>query len=263
MGKGGARLLFAGVVLALAACTEGRTAGGGGHGAAGDYCAIGSASSLFLIDRTSVFDAQDRAVVMESLGTVMDRLGTGDRIVIATISDHYAKSQSLVNACKPGCPPSTGTLDGIIGSCSTMLAEADARAFTGNLAGALQGVIAGAEDAPGSDIVRTVAQWTKSPPGARDFSTVYVFSDMLENSDMLPYRTFRDGTPEESLATAARFEVLPNVPGGRVRIVGFGRGHGADRAPLPAELDLKFRKFWTDYFSAGGGSVTFEGAIRD
>lgn len=249
----------------LAACAAALTACSPKEGAGGafDYCDAGKATSLFLIDRTTQADATDRSIMMESLGTVVDGLGSGDRIVVATIGPHYTQTERLVNACKPGCPENQGAMDYMLGQCSAMQAKSDERVFMQQLVRALEPVTRQAEEAPTSDIVRTIAQWTHNPPGGRTYSTVYIFSDMLENSQVLPWRTFKTQPAEESLATAEEYQLVPDLPGADVRIVGFGRSHDPGRPPLDPDVDLRIRTFWTEYFAEGGATTSFEGAIRD
>jgi len=250
---------LAGLAAALNACSPKEGAGGGTF----DYCDAGQATSLFLIDRTTQADATDKSVMMESLATVVDGLGSGDRIVVATIGPHYTNTERLVNACKPGCPENQGAMDYMLGQCSAMQAKADERVFMQQLVRALEPVTRGSEEAATSDIVRTIAQWTHNPPGGRSYSTVYIFSDMLENSQVLPWRTFKTQPPETSLATAEQYQLVPDLPGAEVRIVGFGRSHDPGRPPLDPDVDLRVRTFWTEYFAEGGATTSFEGAIRD
>lgn len=225
-----------------------------------DYCTLSDRSTLFLIDRTTTFDADDQRVLTESLGHVVDRLGTGDRIVIATISDHYSRTRRLANACKPGCPQAAGVLDEIAGSCSTMKAKQDEQAFMGQLAASLREVIATAEDAPGSDIIRTIGHWTGGSRGA-SFTSIVIYSDMLENSEMIAWRQFSSLEEEALLGIVAQHGAGARTRGADIRVIGYGRLHDAARSPLPAALDAKLRSFWNRYFSDAGGEVDFAAGI--
>lgn len=249
--------LAAGLGL-LAACSPQEGAGG-----PYDYCQAGKTSSLFLIDRTTPADSMDKSVMMQSLATVVDGLGHGDRIVVATIGPHYTNTERLVNACKPGCPDNQGVADYMLGQCSAMQAKADERVFMAQLVKALEPVTTDAEEAATSDIVRTIAQWTQTPPGDRPYSTVYIFSDMLENSQVLPWREFKASEPEASLEEVEKYRLTPDLPGADVRIVGFGRSHNPGRPPLDPDIDFRVRTFWKEYFASGGATATFEGSIQN
>lgn len=255
------RLAAACLLVVVAACDPG--VGGAAANSKAKYCEIGEQSSLFLIDRTTQYDDTDQRVIIESIGAVIDGLGAGDRIVLATIGAHYSQSVRLANECKPGCPKNQGPLDSMVGGCSAMIAQADLRGFKTQLVKSVGPLATNAEEAKNSDIAGTIAQWTHAPPGGKPFTSVYIFSDMLENSQGLPWSSFKAMTPEKAMGLVEKFKQLPDVKGADVRIVGFGRLHDPGRPPLPAELDARLRTFWTSYFEAGGArSVSFEGAIR-
>jgi hypothetical protein len=126
-----------------------------------------------------------------------------------------------------------------------------------------QAAIAAAQETPKSDITGTIAQWTKHPPGGRPFTSVYVFSDMLENSQALPWHQFQMMAVDKVVEATNRYKLSPAVSKADVHIVGFGRLHTLGRPMLPADLDARLRETWAAYFNAGGAqSVNFEGAIR-
>jgi hypothetical protein len=255
------RILLAGA-LVMTGCS-GSSGEAPSSAQASGYCAFSRSSSLFLIDQTTPYDDTDRAVITESIGTVVDQLGPGDRIVLATIGEHYTQSTRLINACKPGCPEGQGALDSMMGGCSSMKALADERQFIGQLAQTLAPAVQGSASADHSAIMSTITQWTQAPPGGQPFSRIYIFSDMLENSQAVPWTEFRSMEPDVAMAQVEKYHLLPAVRGAEVRVVGFGRSHNPGRPPLDPELDARLRAFWGDYFRAGGASVTFEGAIRN
>jgi hypothetical protein len=246
----------------LTACSAETGTGSSGfvNRTAEDYCTLSDRSTLFLIDRTTTFDTDDQRVLMESLGTVVDKLDTGDRIIIATISDHYSKTRRLANACKPGCPKAAGMMDEIVGSCSTMKAKQDEQQYQATLAASLREVINTAEDASGSDIIRTIGHWTGSNT-ADPYTSIVIYSDMLENSEMIPWRKFADQSEDDLIKTVAEHGAAARTPGADIRIIGYGRLHDKDRSPLPAALDSKLRSFWVRYFSDGGGQLEISARI--
>ena len=252
---------FAHLLAATAALLLG-LAGAAHAQARNEYCQYGTRSSLFLVDRTTPYDETDRRVIIDSISAVVENLGIGDRIVVATIGRHYSQSERVIDECKPGCPPTRGPLGAILTSCRSMVAMQDNQAFRGRLRARIRPLTTSTAEAPNSDITGTIAQWTQHPPGNRRFTNVYVFSDMLENSQAIPWRDFRVMEPPAAMAVVQRYNLLPSVRGANVRIVGFGRLHDPGRPPLPADLDLRLRSFWRDYFRAGGaGETTFEGSI--
>ena len=174
--------LFLAVALVLTGCSDSSGEAPAGAQAAG-YCAFGQTSSLFLIDQTTPYDDTDRAVITESIGTVVDQLGPGDRIVLATIGEHYTQSSRLINACKPGCPEGQGALDSMIGGCSSMKALADERQFMGQLGQTLAPAVQGSASADHSAIMSTIAQWTQPMCGlsASAARTIRVVHRLIRN----------------------------------------------------------------------------------
>jgi hypothetical protein len=250
-------------MFTLGACDEGGAHASGGPNSRAAYCEAGSNAALFLVDRTTQYDETDQRVMIESIGSVIDSLGTGDRFVLATIDAHYTGSERLANECKPGCP-SQGALEAMTGGCSAMIAQADLRNFKAELAESIRPLATTNEEAKSSDIAGTIAQWTQSPPAGKPFNQVYIFSDMLENSQAIPWAKFKTMEPADAVETMKGLTRLPSVDGATVRIVGFGRLHDPGRPPLAADMDARIRTFWSDFFKAGGAtSVTFEGAIRN
>lgn len=250
-------------LLALGACDDSAAHAGGGPNSRAAYCEYGHNAALFLVDRTTQYDETDQRVMIESIGSVVDSLGTGDRLVLATIDAHYTGSESLANECKPGCP-AQGPIEAMAGGCSSMIAQADLRNFKTQLAASIRPLATTAVESKTSDIAGTIAQWTQSPPAGKPFSQVYIFSDMLENSQAIPWAKFKSMPPEDAVEKMKSLNRLPAVDGASVRIVGFGRLHDPGRPPLPADMDARIRTFWADFFKAGGAaSVTFEGAIRN
>lgn len=90
------------------------------------------------------------------------------------------------------------------------------------------------------------------PIGGRAYARLYIFSDMLENSQALPWRVFRQEPNDQAMSIVRANGLTPNVRGASVHIAGFGRLHDPGRPYLPAELDRKVRGFWAEYFVAGG-----------
>lgn len=227
-----------------------------------NYCGFGRQSSLFLIDRTTRYSADDQDVIVESLSAIVEDLGPGDRIRVATIGQHYSASRTVFDECRPGCPITNNPLGDLATGCASLVATSDRRGFMRRLRGAVAPLLRTAEDAPHSDITGTLAQATRFPSGGRAYAHVFIYSDMLENSQALPWTSFRDMAPAQALAVVNRYNLAPQVTQADVRIVGFGRLHDAARSPLPAELDFQLREFWRGYFGLGHArSVSFEGVI--
>lgn len=232
---------LAGLALLLsAACSEAQERA--------NYCRYGDSSSLLVIDRTSAYDDNDRRKLIQSAGAVADSLGVGDRLTVVTIGAHYSDSRTVFDACRPGCPETRNPF----ASCATMIALRDERQFRARLIHALRPLTQNTDPQTHSDIAATLSQATRNPSDGRVYADVNIFSDMLENSQALPWTTFRDQSAEASMEVVSRYGIEPSVRGARVRIVGFGRLHDAARTPLTPELDQRIRGFWNGYFRTGG-----------
>jgi hypothetical protein len=143
-----------------------------------------------------------------------------------------------------------------------MIALRDERMFRARLIHASRPLMNNVVDDRASDITGTIAQTTRDPPGHRPFTGLFIFSDMLENSQALPWRTFESQNAADSMAVVRQYQLLPTVRAADVRIVGFGRLHNVTRTPLRADLDQRIRGFWADYFATGGArDVSFETVI--
>jgi hypothetical protein len=83
---------------------------------------------------------------------------------------------------------------------------------------------------------------------------VYVFSDLIENSEYIPGGAFRE---EPNAALIDRIEAdnfLPNLEGAAVKIFGVGRGGGEERTPLSVPRLNKLLDFWNTLFERSGAA---------
>ncbi|HVY85172.1 MAG TPA: hypothetical protein VG943_08565 [Caulobacterales bacterium] len=215
----------------------------------GRYCAANAPSTLLLIDRTTPYDDADRAAIRETMSGVVEHLGDSERLVVATIENHYSVSRDVFDACNPGC------LDrSLFTNCSELRANAERPEFRRRLFLAVQPLTRNTSELPNSDITGTIARQTQRR--GRAFTRVVIYSDMLENSQALPWPTFRDQPIAQLMAVVRQYNLIPNVRGATVTISGFGRLHDPGRPPLAAAIDFKVRAFWAQYFSAGGARAT-------
>lgn len=225
--------------------------------AAENYCTYGHGTALLFVDRTTSFDATDRGVFLDAAGDVIDQLGPGDRLVVVTMTGAFTDSRKLFDQCKPGCPDE-GFFAGLLSTCAPTLARARLQSFTASLAATLAELLRKPEDTPASDLFRTIAEITRAyatpADASRPIRSVIVFSDLLENSQLLPERELR-------VLPVARIEkrlddagLLPKVGGANVRVFGFGRDDSPGRPPLPQDQRKRIGRVWEDWFRAGGAA---------
>lgn len=222
--------------------------------AAEDYCGYGHATAILLVDRTTAFDAMDRSVFLDATAGLVSQLGAGDRLVAYTMTGAYTESRKLFEQCKPGCPEE-GFLAGLMSACSPTVARARLREFTGALAADLGVMLRDPEQTAQSDLFRTVAEVTRAysteADGARPIRTVIVFSDLLENSALLPERELRRLPPAQILRRLQQAGLAPHVAGAAVRVFGFGRDDAPGRPPLPQEQRQRVAQVWQQWFQSG------------
>ncbi|MGB5766728.1 MAG: hypothetical protein WBM38_08340 [Arenicellales bacterium] len=69
-----------------------------------DYCTQGNGRTvLFLIDRTSAFDEQDKISFANGIDVLFKQLQAGERLIIHTLTEDFAASKKIFDACRPGC----------------------------------------------------------------------------------------------------------------------------------------------------------------
>jgi hypothetical protein len=217
-----------------------------------DYCAQSERSVLFLIDRTTAYDDQDQEVLVDGLERFFKELETGDRLLLYTIGASAADSRRLFDACVPGCPEE-GFLGSLLGSCRAVVARADRQQFTRQLLATLIDLLNKHVDYEASAIletVRAVADTNRATHPAR----LVIFSDMLENTDLL---TFGQLTREGADAALKRVEaqgMVPDLDGIEVDAFGIGRSHVPGRPPLQLSTQRVLETFWEELFRKAGAA---------
>ena len=242
-----------------------------GQSASADYCEYGSRTVLFLVDRTMVYDDNDRRLMSEGLNKIVPRLQTGDRLVVQSITSDYVYGERTFDRCVPGCPSGTNFFSKFVGSCNTVEASADHRRFITGLTYVFRRFLAEEDEYRKSDIVRSVSgiiqgivqmqqrEERADPADTRDrrLGELYVFTDLLENSDEFPWPTIVTKEPDSLVAYMKSKDLLPDLQGASITVFGYGRLHDKDRVALNSTTDIRLRRFWSAYFEAGGvGSYT-------
>ena len=223
---------------------------------AADYCAYGRAATLLLVDRTTRFDATDKSVFLDALNGIVERLGAGDRLVMVTMTGAYTESRKVFDRCKPACPDE-GFLGGLLATCRPVLARADYRGFTAELARDLADLLRTPEETPYSDLFRTVAETTRAvgSGGGPPLAALVMFSDLIENSQFLPQRDFLREPPAETLRRLEAADIRASLRGATVRVFGVGRDDTPARAPLPPATRNRLAQSWEGFFRAGGATA--------
>jgi hypothetical protein len=220
--------------------------------AATDYCAQSERSVLFLIDRTTAYDAQDQEVLVDGLERFFKELKSGDRLLLYTIGASASDSRRLFDACVPGCPEE-GFFGGLFSSCKAVVARADRQQFTRSLLKALIDLLDKHVDYEASAIletIRAVADTNRATMPAR----LLIFSDMLENTDLLTFGQLVQDGADAALARVEAQRMVPDLAGIDVDAFGIGRSHAPGRPPLPVSTQRVLETFWNDLFREAGAS---------
>ncbi len=243
------RLLLAAAML-LATCLP--------AAAAEDYCGYGHATAILLLDRTTRFDATDRSVFLDATSGLIDQLGPGDRLVAYTMTGAFTGSRKVFERCKPACPDEN-FFSGLLSACSPTVARAQLGAFTVALAVDLATMLRNPEETPQSDLFRTVAEITRAYSTAsnstRPIRTVILFSDLLENSTLIPERELRRLTATSIDKRLDAAGLAPHVAGAAVRVFGFGRDDAPGRPPLAQDQRRRIAQAWEQWFRLGGAAT--------
>ena len=233
--------------------------------AAQEYCLPGGRTSLIFIDRTTPYDNRDKKVFTSGIQKIVDRFQFGEKVIVFTINDNYVESQKTFDKCFPGCPEEN-VWSWFLGNCRAFEARADRANFVRDLAINIRQLLDDVQEYPRSDIARTIARVTEAisqgigrrPDGA--LSSVFVFSDLIENSVEFPWPSIVRTDAESTIKKMIALNSLPSLSGAEVYVFGFGRFHNKERTPLRTETENRTRNFWSAYFMAGGASSIFIGS---
>jgi hypothetical protein len=217
------------------------------------YCSPSAKRVLLLVDITTPYDNQDKQILVDGLQSIVGKLGDGDRIVIRTIADSYTHTEKLIDRCMPYCPPMS-FWDELFSNCTGGLILNHKRTLIAEIRAAVRGRLDQFKELEHSEIVSTITQSAKEVLSPEQGAEVYIFSDLIENSEYIPGGAFRE---EPNAALIARIEAdnfLPNLQGAAVKIFGVGRGGGEERTPLSVPRLNKLLDFWNTLFERSGAA---------
>ena len=134
---------------------------------------------------------------MDGLQSIVGKLGDGDRIVIRTIADSYTHTEKLIDRCMPYCPPMS-FWDELFSNCTGGLILNHKRALISEIRASVRGRLDQFKELEHSEIVGTIAQSAKEVLSPEQGAEVYIFSDLIENSEYIPGVAFREEPNERS-----------------------------------------------------------------
>lgn len=216
-----------------------------------DYCDEGEgATTILLVDRTSTFDEQDKSLFAEGVGRLYQQIATGERLAVYTITEDYAGSRKIFDACRPGCREQ-GLIDGLFSQCRESVARVDDRRFQADFLASLKPLIDSDEQHPHSEIIETVAfvanEHARSTP-----RRLVIFSDLIEYSGLARFNRLDETEIEPLLARLTDLDLIKPLPGTAVDVYGFGRDHAGVRSGMKPAARRNIEVFWRDYFTRAG-----------
>jgi hypothetical protein len=212
------------------------------------YC-NNQSTIIMLIDRTTAYDDRDVETLTNGLEVIFNDLQIGDRFVVQTIAGTLTESTRVFDECVPGCLDA-GVWEWAIGSCRAAVAKSDNREFRIKLTSVLRNILAEKQSHKFSEIARTIAETAKFYQN-KGLKHLIIFSDMLENSTILPWNSLRIMKPSKVIDLLQREGIMPKLTGTKVDVFGFGRNHDVSRKALPTDLQRRLEIIWRDFFVSG------------
>jgi hypothetical protein len=204
------------------------------------------ANLILAVDITTPYDAKDKELLVRAVGEIFETLHGGDRIVVRTIGAASTSSERLIDKCVPRCRANS-TWDKMF-NCNEGIILNDTKQVKHLLLQSLRARLAQFEEQPRSDIIRTIVSSSREE-GQRDHAQIlYVFSDLIENSDYISGRSFFTTDTKKLLQYLKRYDLIASLDGIDVRVFGFGRDGTPARAPLTVPARKKALDFWTAFF---------------
>lgn len=212
-----------------------------------DYCEQGSGKTiLFLIDRTSAFDEQDKVSFANGVDEIFSQLQNGERLIIHTLTEDFAGSKKIFDACRPGCMEQ-GMVSGLFSQCRASRAKVDERKYMRDMLSSMKPMIETQEKYPNSEIIETIAfvmqEYEQQKP-----TLLIIFSDMIEHSRLAKFGHLKDKDIAALLDKLDGLDLIKPMQGVDVEVFGFGRDHSDQRQGLKPEQKRNIEQFWTDYF---------------
>ncbi len=219
----------------------------------GDYCDPGGANLLFIIDTTTTCDGKDKELLLRAVGEMFEILRGGERIVIRTITDTFSTSHRVTERCIPHCQ-SEGILDEWF-RCNQGLIVNETKKAKRDIVDGLRMHLSSVTPRDRSDIARSLANIAREDARLGSPNLVYIFSDMIENSDHVPGRLFFSVENKRLITHMRKNGLVASLKGAEVHVFGFGRDGTEARKPLLIGTQQKLLDFWRLYFTAAGANL--------
>jgi len=213
------------------------------------YCKSDVRIALFLVDITTPYDQTDKDLIVKATDKILASLTGGEKVIIRTITDSVTRSEQLVERCIPFCA-AEGL--GRLFLCNDGQIRTDRESVYEDIVGALRQRLSKFEEKRHSDIVRTVLLAAKEDAVNGHKLSLYIYSDLIENSDYLSGRKLFSTSVPQLIAMLQKDKLIPSLKDADVHVAGVGRGATKDRRPLTVAEQRKVTDFWSAYFKLSG-----------
>jgi hypothetical protein len=246
-----AGVAFAAAAFALVCCVEYATAQPKRNS---DYCKADGRLLLFLIDVTTPYDQDDKNEIVRTTGDILSAASGGDKLIIRTIADSHTHSERLIERCMPHCPEASTTM-GRMFYCSDGRLRTETQEVRAAIVNALKERLSKFEELKHSDILRTVYSVTKEERRDGQPLTLYIYSDLIENSDYFASRYLFTYPLPRLIHGVQHYKLVAPLKGAEIYVSGVGRAGTADRRPLKIPELNKLTEFWDAYFRESGAKA--------
>ena len=151
------------------------------------YCKSDGRIALFLVDITTPYDQTDKDLIVRATDKILASLTGGEKVIIRTITDSVTRSEQLVERCIPFCA-AEGL--GRLFLCNDGAIRTDRENVYEDIVGSLRQRLSKFEERRHSDIVRTVLLAAKEEAVNGRKLSLYIYSDLIENSEYISGRRF-------------------------------------------------------------------------
>lgn len=217
------------------------------------YCAGGpSRFVVFLVDRSDALTAEDRREFVEGAVNVLNRAPGRHFLVIHKMSDKPGALERPLKACIPGCPENLSMLESLTSSCTQPAVDRDRYLVGLRTAQILLQLAQDPEKSSKSRIVETLNILTRQYAG--QISSIYIFSDMIENSEVVgSFYGLKSEKIESLLEKLKKKELIPSLK--NVPVVAYGVGRKQNGKELTNDQYRVLENFWPRFFQAAGTKI--------
>jgi len=215
------------------------------------YCKSDGRIALFLVDTTTPYDQTDKDLIVKATDKILASLAGGEKVIVRTITDSVTRSEQLVERCIPVC-----AAEGLsrLFLCNDGAIRTDRESVYEDIVGSLRQRLSKFEERRHSDILRTVLLAAQEDAVNGHKLSLYIYSDLIENSEYLPGRKFFSTHVPQLVTMLQKDKLIPPLKDAEVHIAGVGRGGTKERRPLTVAEQRKVTEFWNAYFKLSGAN---------